>query len=71
MFMVLPKLSFSQPVSLLITYQKEINMSSKARKTKKIRNRKKSPNKTNLKTYMKRIQQNTAILKDLASKDEA
>jgi len=46
-------------------------MSSKARKTKKIRNRKKSPNKANLKTDMKRIQRNTAILRDLASKDEA
>jgi hypothetical protein len=47
-----------------------MNMGSKARKTKRIRNRKKSPNKTNLKTDMKRIQRNTAVLKDLASKDE-
>lgn len=48
-----------------------MNMSSKARKTKRIRNRKKSPNKTNLNANMKRIQRNTALLKELASKEEA
>ena len=45
-------------------------MVSKAKKTKKIRDRKKRPNKLNLKTDMKRLQKNREILRDLAAEDE-
>jgi len=45
-------------------------MASKTKKTKRIRDRKKRPNKANLKTDMKRIQKNIEILRDLAAKDE-
>ena len=45
-------------------------MTSPAKKTKSIRNRKKRPNKANLKADMKRIQKNREILKELASKDK-
>ena len=49
----------------------EMGMTSKRKKTKRIRDRKKSPNKTNLKADMKRIQRNREILRDLAVKEEA
>jgi len=45
-------------------------MVSKAKKTKRIRDRKKRPNKDNLKADMKRLQKNREILRDLAAKDE-
>ncbi len=45
-------------------------MVSKAKKTKRIRDRKKRPNKANLKANMKRLQKNREILRDLAAKDE-
>ena len=46
-------------------------MGSSAKKTGRIRDRKKSPNKKNLKADMKRIQKNNEILRELASKDAA
>ena len=46
-------------------------MAAKGKKTKRIRDRKKSPNKANLKADMRRIQRNREILRDLAVKDEA
>ena len=44
-------------------------MASKTKKTKRIRDRKKRPNKSNLKVDMKRIQKNLEILRNLAEKD--
>lgn len=46
-------------------------MTSLAQKTKRIRNRKKKPNKENQRKDMKRIQNNNAILSRLAAADEA
>ena len=46
-------------------------MASNAKKRKSIRNRKKAPNRSNLKTYLERIQRNTEILRDLASNEKA
>ena len=46
-------------------------MTSKAKKTKAIRNRKTRPNKANLKTDMKRTNKNIEILRELAGKDKA
>ena len=45
-------------------------MVSTGKKTKRIRDRKKRPNKANLKADMKRLQKNREILRDLAAKDE-
>jgi hypothetical protein len=45
-------------------------MASNTKKTKNIRNRKKRPNKSNMKANMKRIQRNVEILRELASKNE-
>ena len=45
-------------------------MASGAKKRKKIRGRKASPNKANLKANMKRIQKNIEIMRDLALKDK-
>ncbi|MFC1534659.1 hypothetical protein ACFL7M_14995 [Thermodesulfobacteriota bacterium] len=45
-------------------------MTSKAKKTKARRNRKARPNKANQKSDRKRIQSNTEILRELASKDK-
>ena len=50
--------------------KEEVKMGSTAKKTSRIRDRKKSPNKKNLKADRKRIQRNIDILKDLAAKDE-
>ena len=44
-------------------------MASKTKKTKRIRDRKKRPDKSNLKADMKRIQKNLEILRNLAEKD--
>jgi hypothetical protein len=46
-------------------------MASKTKKVKRIRDRKKSPNKGNLKAADKRVQQNREILKELAARDSA
>ena len=46
-------------------------MASNGKKTKRIRNSKKSPNKVNLKANLKRIQQNAEILRELASDSKA
>ena len=46
-------------------------MASNSKKRKRIRNRKKAPNRSNLKTYLERIQRNTEILRDLASNEKA
>ena len=43
-------------------------MTSKAKKTKAIRQRKERPNKANLKADVKRIQRNAEILKELQDK---
>lgn len=45
-------------------------MASNSKKTKRIRHRKAAPNKRNLKADQKRLQRNTEILKELASKEE-
>jgi len=45
-------------------------MASKTKKAKNIRNWKDKPNKANLKANTKRIQKNTEILRELASKDK-
>ena len=45
-------------------------MTSKAKKTKAIRNNKIKPNKANLKTDKKREQSNREVLKKLAEKDK-
>ena len=45
-------------------------MASKTKKLNRIRNRKKRPNKANLKANMKRTQKNLEILRDLETKDE-
>lgn len=44
-------------------------MASKTKKTKRVRDRKKKPNKANLETDRKRIEKNLEILRDLAEKD--
>ncbi len=46
-------------------------MAGNRKKTKRIRARKKAPNKANLKANFQRIQKNTEILRELASKEEA
>lgn len=45
-------------------------MASKTKKVRRIRERKKKPNKVNLKADMKRIRRNAEILKDLAARDQ-
>jgi hypothetical protein len=45
-------------------------MASNAKKTKRIRARKKSPHKANLKAHQKRLQRNTEILEQLAADGE-
>ncbi|MFH1240846.1 MAG: hypothetical protein V1689_00670 [Pseudomonadota bacterium] len=45
-------------------------MASNRKKTKRIRARKKTPNKANLKADLKRIQRNAEILRGLASTEE-
>ncbi len=45
-------------------------MASNTKKTKRIRARKKRPNKANLKATLKRIQRNAEILRELASTEE-
>ena len=44
-------------------------MAANRKKTNIIRARKAKPNKKNLKVYMKRIQRNTEILRELASSE--
>jgi hypothetical protein len=44
-------------------------MSSNAKKTKRIRDNKKKPNKANLKATIKRIEKNREVLAELAAKD--
>ncbi|MBW1998182.1 MAG: hypothetical protein JRJ29_09490 [Deltaproteobacteria bacterium] len=46
-------------------------MASKTKKTRRIRDRKKRPNKVNLKADMKRIKKNTELLRELSEKDQA
>jgi hypothetical protein len=46
-------------------------MASNTKKTKCIRNRKKAPNRNNLKASIERIQRNSEILRDLASNEKA
>jgi len=45
-------------------------MASNSKKTKTIRDRKKKPNKQNLKANLKRIQKNAEILRELSSNKE-
>jgi hypothetical protein len=45
-------------------------MASNTKKAKRIRARKKKPNKRNLKANLKRIQRNAEILNELASRTE-
>ena len=45
-------------------------MASNRKKTKRIRARKKAPNKANLKANLQRIQENAEALRDLASNKE-
>jgi hypothetical protein len=58
-------------IRLLYKKERDINMTSKAKKTKAIRGRKTAPNKANLKADRKRVQRNLEILKELAEKDNA
>lgn len=46
-------------------------MASNSKKTSAIRNRKKRPNKANLKANQKRLQKNIEILRELSIKDNA
>ena len=46
-------------------------MASKTKKVKRIRDRKKRPNKSNQKADMKRVQRNREILRDLESQANA
>jgi hypothetical protein len=46
-------------------------MASNSKKTKAIRTRKARPNKKNIKKNLERIQENAAILRELASKSES
>ncbi len=45
-------------------------MASNRKKTKRIRARKRAPNKANLKANLRRIQENAEALRDLASNKE-
>ncbi len=45
-------------------------MASPTRKTRRIRKNKRSPNKENLKKYMRRIQENARILRMLEQEDQ-
>ncbi|MBW2063779.1 MAG: hypothetical protein JRJ03_02480 [Deltaproteobacteria bacterium] len=46
-------------------------MASKTKKTRRIRDRKKRPNKANLKADMKRIKRNTELLRELSAENHA
>jgi len=57
-------------LSLNILIKEKRKMASNSKKTKSMRGRKTKSNKRNLKANQKRIQRNTEILKELASKEK-